>query len=64
MENRAKKARRLLDVLEQLHQIEEQKKLALQRRFSELERSQQELIGALNARTRCMGCSSTRPPDS
>ncbi len=38
MENRAKKARRLLNVLEQLHQIEERKKLELQRRYDELER--------------------------
>ena len=49
MENRAKKARRLLNVLEQLHQIEERKKLELQRRYDELERSQIEVIGALNA---------------
>jgi hypothetical protein len=49
MENRAKKARRLLNVLEQLHQIEERKKLELQRRYDELERSQVEVIGALNA---------------
>ncbi len=49
MENRAKKARRLLNVLEQMHQIEERKKLELQRRYDELERSQVEVIGALNA---------------
>jgi hypothetical protein len=49
MENRAKKARRLLNVLEQLHQLEERKKLELQRRYDELERSQVEVIGALNA---------------
>lgn len=49
MENRAKKARRLLNVLEQLHQIEERKKLELQRRHDELERSQLEIINALNA---------------
>lgn len=49
MENRAKKARRLLNVLEQLHQIEERKKLELQRRHDELERSQVEIINALNA---------------
>src|SRR5688572_16301700 len=49
MENLAKKARRLLNVLEQLHQIEERKKLELQRRYDELERSQVEVIGALNA---------------
>jgi len=49
MEERAKKARRLLNVLEQLHEIEEQKKLQLQRRAEELDRSQKELINALNA---------------
>jgi hypothetical protein len=49
MEKRANKARRLLNVLEQLHQIEELKKLELQRRHDELERSQVEIIGALNA---------------
>jgi hypothetical protein len=49
MENRVKKARRLLSVLEQLHEIEERKKQELQRRFSELERSQEEIINALNA---------------
>jgi hypothetical protein len=48
MENRAKKARRLLNVLEQLHKIEERKKLELQRRYDELERSQEEVINALN----------------
>lgn len=49
MDHRAKKARRLLNVLEQLHEIEEQKKLQLQRRAEELDRSQKELIGALNS---------------
>lgn len=49
MENRAKKARRLLDVLQQLHRIEEQKKLQLEHRRDELERSQHELISALNS---------------
>jgi hypothetical protein len=48
MEERAKKARRLLNVLEQLHQIEERKRLELQRRYDELERSQLEVINALN----------------
>jgi hypothetical protein len=48
MENRAKKASRLLKVLTQLHQIEEHKKLELQRRYQELERSQEEVINALN----------------
>jgi hypothetical protein len=49
MEDRAKKVRRLLSVLEQLHDIEEQKKLQLQRRADELDRSQKELISALNS---------------
>ncbi len=49
MEKRAKKARRLLDVLTQLHRVEEQKKLELQRRFDELEQSQVDVIDALNA---------------
>ena len=49
MENRAKKVRRLLNVLEQLHRIEERKKLELQRRHDELEHSQREVISALNA---------------
>ena len=49
MENRVKKARRLLNVVEPLHQIEERKKQELQRRFTELERSQEEIINALNA---------------
>lgn len=48
MQDRTKKVRRLLNVLEQLHQIEERKKLELQRRYDELERSQIEVIGALN----------------
>ena len=48
MENRAKKARRLLNVLEQLHRIEERKRLELQRRHDDLERSQREVINALN----------------
>ena len=48
MEKRAKKARRLLGVLTKLHKIEEQKKLELQLRHDELERSQVEVIDALN----------------
>lgn len=48
MEKRAKRARRLLDVLSQLHQIEEQKKRELQWKYDELENSQQEVIRALN----------------
>ena len=48
MEDRAKKARRLLNVVQQLHKIEERKKLELQRRYDELERSQHEIINALN----------------
>jgi len=49
MEHRAKKARRLLNVLEQLHKLEERKKIELQRRHDDLERSQLEVINALNA---------------
>ena len=49
MEDRARKARRLLNVQEQLHQIEERKKIELQRRHDDLERSQLEVINALNA---------------
>jgi len=48
MEKRARRARRLLDVLTQLHRIEEQKKFALEHRYNELEQSQQEVINALN----------------
>ncbi len=48
MEDRAKRARRLLDVMTQLHQIEEQKKLLLQRRYDELQQTQDEVINALN----------------
>jgi hypothetical protein len=49
MEKRAQRARRLLNVLTKLHRIEEQKKFELQRRYDELERSQREVIHALNA---------------
>ena len=49
MEHRAKKARRLLNVLGQLHKLEERKKIELQRRHDDLERSQLEVINALNA---------------
>lgn len=48
MEKRAKRARRLLDVLNQLHKIEEQKKQELQRRYDALQRTQHEVIHALN----------------
>jgi hypothetical protein len=48
MEKRAEKAHRLLSVLHQLQQIEERKKHALQRRYDELQRSQLEVIHALN----------------
>jgi hypothetical protein len=48
MEKRLKRARRLLEVLSQLHEIEEHRKLVLQRRFDELERSQRDIIDALN----------------
>jgi len=48
MEKRIERARRLLKVLEQLHRIEEQKKIELERRHAELERSQEDVIDALN----------------
>ena len=48
MEKRQKRARRLLDVLSQMHRIEEHRKRELQRRYDELERSQREVIHALN----------------
>jgi hypothetical protein len=48
MEKRAGKARRLLNVLQQLHRIEELKRLELQRRYDELELSQREVIHSLN----------------
>jgi hypothetical protein len=48
MEKRAEKAHRLLSVLHQLQQIEERKKHELQRRYDELQRSQLEVIHALN----------------
>ncbi len=38
----------MLDVLSQLHRIEEQKKIELQRKHDELENSQEEIIRALN----------------
>jgi hypothetical protein len=47
-EKRVQRAQRLFQVLTKLHYIEEQKKIALQRRFDELERSQEEVIKALN----------------
>lgn len=47
-EERAKRAQRVHKVLTQLHLIEEQKKVALQRRQAELERSQEEVLNALN----------------
>jgi hypothetical protein len=48
MDRRLKRARRLLDVLSQLHEIEEHRKLVLERRFNELERSQRDVIEGLN----------------
>jgi uncharacterized coiled-coil protein SlyX len=48
MKTRSQKAQRILSVLKQLHTIEEFKKLQLQRRLSELESSQHEVIHALN----------------
>lgn len=47
-EKRVQRAQRLFQVLTKLHTIEEQKKIALQRRFDELEKSQEEVIKALN----------------
>src|SRR5262249_14378259 len=47
MEKRAKRMRRLLDVLQQLQEIEEQRKTALERRYEELQRSQREVFHAL-----------------
>ena len=49
MEKRVQKARRLLNVMTKMHRIEEQKKLELQRRYAELERSQEEVIQSMNA---------------
>jgi hypothetical protein len=48
MDKRVKRARRLLDVLRQLHEIEEHRKLVLQRRYDELEQSQRDVIQNLN----------------
>lgn len=48
MKTRTQKAHRILNVLKQLHTIEEFKKLELQRRLAELEDSQHEVIHALN----------------
>jgi hypothetical protein len=48
MEKRLKRARRLQDVLTQLHEIEEHRKRLLQRRYDELERSQRDIIQSLN----------------
>lgn len=48
MQSRAKRTRRLLDVLRQLHALEEQKKRELERRYQQLEQSQREAILALD----------------
>lgn len=48
MRTRSQKAHRILNVLKQIHTIEEFKKLQLQRRLAELENSQREVICALN----------------
>lgn len=48
MATRVEKAQRMLKVLEQLHRIEEFKKIELQRRLMELEASQHEVILSLN----------------
>ena len=46
--SRAQRASRLLDVMKQLHRIEEYRKVELERRLDELENSQREVIHALN----------------
>ena len=48
MKSRSKKTQRILNVLKQIHTIEEFKKLQLQRHLDELEASQHEVIHALN----------------
>jgi hypothetical protein len=46
---KADKARRIMEALEQLHRVEQWKLADLERRLAELDREQRELIGALNA---------------
>jgi len=46
--SRAQRASRLLDVMKQLHRIEEYRKVEMERRLDELENSQREVIHALN----------------
>ena len=46
--SRAQRASRLLDVMKQLHRIEEYRKIELERRLDDLENSQREVIHALN----------------
>ncbi len=48
IEKRARRAQRLIGVLTQLHRVEEQKKIELERRFQALEESQEDVIRALN----------------
>lgn len=48
MDPRLKRVKRLVDVLSQLHRIEERKRIELQRRYDELQRSQQDIIRTLN----------------
>lgn len=49
MKDRAKKARRLMEVLHKLHQVEEQKKMELQRKLVHLEEMQRYIFAALNS---------------
>lgn len=46
--SRARRAGRLLDVLKQLHRIEEHRKIELERQLTELEDSTREVIHSLN----------------
>lgn len=46
--SRAQRAGRLLDVMKQLHRIEEYRKIELERRLTELDNTQREVIHALN----------------
>lgn len=48
MRGRAKQVKRMVGVLQQLHRVEEFKKVELQHRLNELEHSQHEVILALN----------------
>jgi hypothetical protein len=46
--SRAQRAGRLLDVMKQLHRVEEYRKIELERRLNELDNTQREVIHALN----------------